>query len=254
MAGLTISRDFFFSKFYNFAMECADNTMAGVVKKNGAINKRIDQDLVKSVAVYYALEKVFQNYDVDRATEKGIKGFIFTTVHNQTLTELGKAGTEVKPITQDVDTLFKNPAAMGYTKDLSYKQRKEEVLAGMMATLKTLSPEDQELIGLWMDNQKTYIERALDAIGLDDTPGNRNMIAVRFNRAKIHLARAMGGKKPNYRDTYDPFSSASNAISNNCVPLKLNAKKRRQILVSAETTKSLDYQYMAERLYDMVVK
>ena len=55
MAGLTISRDLFFSKFYDFAMECADNTIAGVVKKNGAINKRIDQALVKSVAVYYAL-------------------------------------------------------------------------------------------------------------------------------------------------------------------------------------------------------
>ncbi|MGM9749945.1 MAG: hypothetical protein ACI3ZH_02900 [Candidatus Cryptobacteroides sp.] len=47
---------------------------------------------------------------------------------------------------------------MGYTKDLSYKQRKEEVLAGMMAKLKTLSPEDQELIGFWMDDQKTYRE------------------------------------------------------------------------------------------------
>ena len=52
------------------------------MKKKGAINKRIDQDLVKSVAVYYALEKVFQNYDVDRATEKGIKGFIITTFHS----------------------------------------------------------------------------------------------------------------------------------------------------------------------------
>lgn len=254
MAGLTISREFFFSKFYNFAMECADNTMAGVVKKNGAINKRIDQDLVKSVAVYYALEKVFQSFDVDRATEKGIKGFIFTTVHNQTLTELGKATTEIKPLTKDVDNLFKNPAAMGYTKDLSYKQRKEDVLADMMRTLKKLSPEDQELIGFWMDDQKTYIEMALDALGLEDTPSNRNMIAVRFNRAKIHLAKAMGGKKPNYRDTYAPFPSASNAISNDYVPVEINAKRRRQRLVAAEITKSLDYQYMAERLYDMLVK
>ena len=38
MAGLTISRDLFFSKYYDFAMECADNTLAGFVKKNGAIN------------------------------------------------------------------------------------------------------------------------------------------------------------------------------------------------------------------------
>ena len=254
MAGLTISRDLFFSKFYDFAMECADNTMAGVVKKNGAINKRIDQALVKSVAVYYALEKVFQNYDVDRATEKGIKGFIFTTVHNQTLTELGKAGTEIKPLTQDVGTLFKNPAAMGYTRDLSYKQRKEEVLAGMMAKLKTLSPEDQELIGFWMDDRKTYIERAIEVLGLEDTPGNRNMIAVRFNRAKIHLAKAMGGKKPNYRDSYAQFPSASNALPAQFAPAQLNTKSLRQQKVAAEITKSLDYQYMSERLYDMLVK
>lgn len=254
MAGLTTSRDLFFKEYYGFAMDCASITLAGVVKKNGPINKRIDQGLVKSVAVYYALEKVFQNYDVDRATEKGIEGFIYTTVHNQTLTELSKGGTVVDPLTQDVDTLFKNPAAMGYTKDLSYKQRKEDVLADMMAKLKTLSPEDQELIGFWMDDQRSYIERAIEALGLEDTPGNRNMIAVRFNRAKLHLAKAMGGKKPNYRDTYAPFPSASNAISKDYVPVEINAKRRRQRLAAAEITKSLDYQYMAERLYDILVK
>lgn len=254
MAGLTISRDLFFSKFYNFAMECAGNTLAGVVKKNGPINRRIDQDLVKSIAVYYALEKVFQNFDVDRATEKGIKGFIFTTVHNQTITELGKAITQIGPLTQDVDNLIKNPATMGYTKDLSYKQRKEEVLAEMMMTLKTLSPEDQELIGFWMDDKKTYIERALDVLGLENTPSNRNMIAVRFNRAKIHLAKAMGGKKPNYRDSYAQLPSASNAPLKSSAPVQLNTKSRRQQKVAEEITKSLDYQYMAERLYDMLVK
>lgn len=254
MAGLTISRDLFFSKFYNFAKECADNTMAGVVKKNGPINKRIDQDLVKSIAVYYALEKVFQNFDVDRATEKGIKGFIYRTVHNQTITELGKATTQIGHFTQDVDTLLKNPADMGYTKDLSYMQRKEEVLAEMMMTLKTLSPEDQELIGFWMDDQKTYIERALDVLGLESTPSNRNMIAVRFNRAKIRLAKAMGGKKPNYRDSYAQLPSASNALPESFAPVQLNSKSRRQQKVAAEITKSLDYQYMAEKLYDMLVK
>ena len=47
MAGLNISRDLFFSKFYDFAMECADKTIAGFVKNNGDINKRIDQGPVK---------------------------------------------------------------------------------------------------------------------------------------------------------------------------------------------------------------
>ena len=105
-----------------------------------------------------------------------------------------------------------------------------------------------------MDDQKTYIERAIEVLGLEDTPGNRNMIAVRFNRAKIHLAKAMGGKKPNYRDSYAQFPSASNALPAEFAPANLNTKSRRQQKVAAEITKSLDYQYMAERLYDMLVK
>ena len=55
------------------AEEVADITIDKHVSEHGPIDPKIDVDLVKDLGVSYALDKVFETYDVDNKNKASIK-------------------------------------------------------------------------------------------------------------------------------------------------------------------------------------
>lgn len=78
--------------------ESADATICRHVQKHGALNSRIDVDLVKDLAVETALSKVFYNYDPERAKKANaqLSTFLNKVVNNCVLNELSSEGRELK--------------------------------------------------------------------------------------------------------------------------------------------------------------
>ena len=109
----------------------------------------------------------------------------------------------------------------------SSSKGKEQLIRRMMKKLQQLPPVDQLVIRYWMneerDNrsyemegekpQRTYVQRVLDELGLDESAANA--ITIRCFKAKKKLAALMKGEKTDYHDIYIPGSSSWKGYSGN---------------------------------------
>ena len=80
----------FVKEYRDLACRYADAAICRHVQKHGALNSRIDVDLVKDLAVETALSKVFYNYDPERAKKANAQfsTFLNKVVNNCVLNEL----------------------------------------------------------------------------------------------------------------------------------------------------------------------
>ena len=96
---------------------------------------------------------------------------------------------------------------------------KEKLIRDMMRKLQQLPPMDQLVLRYWMNEEhddrayevdgekptRTYVQRVIDELGLDDSASNA--ITLRCFKAKKKLAALMKGVKTDYHDIYIPGSS-----------------------------------------------
>lgn len=216
---MNIELDFksFCDQYYKAAEKVADITIADHVKKHGAISKYIDVGLVKDLGISYALEKVYCKYDVDHESKAKITTFLSTVVHNCVLTELGKEATKVQAGKRKSGFDFtKDPGSnvgrgMGGFRDYIESgrkfEKKEDLIKEILVCVKRLSGVDQIILNSWMTCKRSeYTSDAIEALGWEDTPNNRNVVHVRCNRAIEMLQKMMGGARSDYRDIYvSPF-------------------------------------------------
>ncbi len=88
----------FVKEYRDLACRYADAAICRHVQKHGALNSRIDVDLVKDLAVETALSKVFYNYDPERAKKANAQfsTFLNKVVNNCVLNELSAEGSALK--------------------------------------------------------------------------------------------------------------------------------------------------------------
>lgn len=88
----------FVKEYLDLACRYADAAICRHVQKHGALNSRIDVDLVKDLAVETALSKVFYNYDSERAKKANAQfsTFLNKVVNNCVLNELTAEGRALK--------------------------------------------------------------------------------------------------------------------------------------------------------------
>lgn len=256
--GLTLNQ--FCSKYFDAAMKIADMTVADHIKRYGRISERADIDEAKSVAVNYALEKVYTHFDVDHESQAKLETYMSTAVRNQTITEIKAETSKVKlpdnnkkhkgekestviiefiPQGGIKQTIGEPYSRIGYT---GVYEKKEEVILHMLNCMKQLPPIDQVILKNWMYKQKTYISDSIDELGWEHSKENENVVGVRCNRAKKSLGKLMG-EKPNYRDvSLDPIPFIQTLESED------SAVESRKKATYSAIAKGVDYLDLQSRL------
>lgn len=269
----------FCSKWYDKAMKVADITITKIEKKNGPISASIDLDSVKAVGVTYALEKTYNTYDVDNERHASVETYLSTLVRNCVITELGKETTAVKRAhgvskpRRDKYTVKYSSVTPGmpqkgstgkvfephdYVETYGWAGRKEEVLAELTGLLKKLPPMDQVVLANWMEDERTYIAKSIEALGLEDTKRNRDMLSLRRNRALKALKDMMGGKRPDYRDIYIPSGhlrdlDGMESEYSGVERADRNFERRRERAARAHITREINYKSFSESAYRKLV-
>ena len=220
---LQISYDEFVRQYFEVAMQYADIEIAKHVKKHGPLNRYVDADDVKSLAVTNSLNNVYMNYDPDNEKGASITTYMRTIVHNSVITELKKASTQVKrnhpelikkkPNSYELPKYSQiTPGVMlkgidnikrevhGYMEASGIFDRKEEALKLMLRCLTKLSYEEQVIVNCWMSEDTNYVRKALEVLGIEETTRSAGMIRRKLDLAKGKLQKLMGGVKPDYRD------------------------------------------------------
>ena len=270
-----ISYDEFSNRYFALGMELADITIAQYIKKNGSISQYIDVELVKQVGVSFALERVYNKYDVDREGAASLKTYMGTVVHNAVISELQKAWTDVKKSHPELvkkkdkvrDSIKYKAIATGvssmvnqvekrdphnYMEASDVYERKEKVLDKMMECLQKLSPTDQVILKYWMEDDVNYVERTLEHFGIESSTKSHQMVRTRCNRAKERLKKLMGGAKPDYRDVYIPTGE----FREDAVQVEegdRNLERRRTRAIKRELGAQMDYRQISTGLYDKLV-
>lgn len=222
------------------AQKYADMTIGGLVKAQGPINRKYDVENVKHLAVLNALEIAFTDFNPKRSRNQKLSSFLSTVVHNEVLSELGKEGTAVdrfggykrrkrtsasdgsvsimpgvSPSGSD-GRIFEPHEYMdifGSSKGKDIQQRK------LLKAYQQLSPMDQTVLHYWMYEEvddrayaevgekptRTYVKRAIDELGLDDSWVNA--ITLRRFKAINKLRAILKGVPVDYEDLYIPGSS-----------------------------------------------
>lgn len=250
----------FCNLYYKAAEKVADITIADHVKKHGAISKYIDVGLVKDLGISYALEKVYCKYDVDHESKAKITTFLSTVVHNCVLTELGKEATSVQAGKRNGGFDFtKDPGSnvgrgMGGFRDYLESgrkfEKKEDLIKEMLACVKRLSAVDQIILNCWMLYKRSeYTSQAIEALGWEDTPNNRNVVHVRCNRAIEMLQKMMGGARSDYRDIYvSPFGEKTPEPASPAKASYNYVRRYQRAAKKAISGKVVDYDRLSEVL------
>lgn len=220
---LQMSYDEFVSQYFETAMQYADKEIANHVKKFGQLNKFVDADDVKSLAVMHSLKNVYMNYDPENEKGASLTTFMRKVVHNSVITELKKASTQVRRNHPELNKRKVNPyelpkysqimpgimpggkdclkrEAHGYMEVSGVYGRKEEALNLMMRCLTKLSWEEQVVVNCWLSEDNNYVRKALEILGIEETTRSAGMIRRKLDLAKGKLQKLMGGVKPDYRD------------------------------------------------------
>ena len=264
----SLSHDEFLGKYYDKAWKIAEVTIASVIKKNGQIHPSIDIDSVKAEGVMAGLERTYENFDVHHKSGDKVDPLLITIVRNCVLNELGKATTAAKrahlatPTKRGAkdDRKYHNlikgvPQSQSgrpvephdYIESLGWQERKEDVLDLLCKYMKRLPVNDQVILSYWAKDESTYVELALEELGLEQTPINANWVYGRKNKALKALRKMMGGERPDYRDI--TLTSAQAGI-NGTVYSNRNDLRRHQYAAKANVTRNINYRETASGLVE----
>ncbi|MCQ2148593.1 MAG: sigma-70 family RNA polymerase sigma factor, partial [Bacteroidales bacterium] len=201
---LTMSFEDFQKKYYLVAISFGELKVKKHIAKNGLFDPSVDVEMAVVEGAFNGLEKAYKSYDVDNVDDQSIKKFLYTVVGNAVIDAIRHQGSIAGSTKRnDFENELKFNAKLGgYAGTSDYHERKEEVIKSMIALVKKLDPTSQVIIDCYIKDDKNYIENSIKALGMEDNKSSRNIVAIRFNRAKKKLAELMGGKKPDYRDMY----------------------------------------------------
>ena len=253
------------------AEEVADITIDKHVSEHGPIDPKIDVDLVKDLGVSYALDKVFETYDVDNKNRASIKTFLSVVVRNKVLNELSKARTEAKKKRRSDDpagdlyiegSFRANEDSYGLLDALKVKgkfEKKEELIAAMHSCMAKMNPVDVAIIKIWSNYPRfEYTAAALDELGWEDTPRTRNMVQVRCSKAIDSLGKRMEKYREDFLNVYStPEKMPEEKTIGGPRPkthsdVDYNFVRRRRRAARKSITSGIDYSDLAASLADML--
>ena len=273
--------DEFMRTYYEKAWTIAEVTIASIVKKNGPINPAIDIESVKATGTINGLQRTYENFDIGHNSHAKEKTLLATVVRNCVISELEKATTAAihaglmkpraskKKMTreeedQELERACRIFAGVGqranpsgpveshdYQETEGWRERKEEILDRLVRQMKRLPVNDQIILNHWSENEKTYVEKSLAELGMENTPTNANWVYGRKNKALKALAKMMGGEKPDYRDIYLPSAGYNTNIA---VYSDRNELRRHQYAAKAMVMRNIAYKKTVSQLNEKFFK
>ena len=273
----------FLESYYEMALKYAENTIRSVIKTHGHIHSAIDVDSVIAEGVLSGLEKTYEKYSSNHESGAKVTTLLNRIVHNAVLTELEKATTAAikadlmpprptkKKMTEEekekeleqicriiagVDqraSPAKPNESHTYQEAEGWHERKEKELQRIRECMTRLPIHDQVILSHWAEDEKTYIEKSLEELGLENTPKNANWAYGRRKRALMSLSHMMGGKKPEYRDIYFPSAKfQTNIAIHSCQkePFSIQFKSKDQISGNIDYTKTA--QVISEKVFNEI--
>lgn len=273
--------DEFMANYFDEAWKIAEITIASLVKKNGPINPAIDIESVKATGAINGLQRTYENFDTQHQSGATVKTLLNKVVHNCVIGELQKATTSAihaglmnprgskKNMTKEEEEkelerrcrilagVDQRAVSNGPKEPHDYQEseewavRKEEVLKKMTMYMKRLPVNDQVILAHWAEDEKTYVERSLAELGMENTPKTANWVYGRKNKALNSLAQMMGGEKPDYRDIYIPSAGRD---TNSAAYSDRNELRRHQYAAKSQVTRNINYKKTVHQLAEKYFK
>ena len=273
--------DEFMTNYFDEAWKIAEITIASLVKKNGPINPAIDVESVKATGAINGLQRTYENFDTQHQSGATVKTLLNKVVHNCVIGELEKQTTRAirdglmnprpskkkKTKEEEEKELEKKcrifagveqrhvsngpKEAHSYQEVEGWAEQKEKVIAKMTKYMKRLPVNDQVILTHWAEDEKTYVEKSLAEIGMENTPQTANWVYGRKNKALKALAQMMGGKKPDYRDIYIPSAGRN---TNSAAYSDRNELRRHQYAAKSQVTRNINYKKTVHQLAEKFFK
>ena len=230
---------------YDEAMKDAEYTISAIVKEKGKMDARMDLEMVKSLAVLSALESTYLHFDPSRGGKLTsflslvVRNDVKTELGKES-TQVRKFGAQQKKrktssktdekVEVEFSGIMPGVKGSGNKEELfepaifmdveGSSKGKEMLWRKVRKKLQQLPPVDQTVIRCWMYEeqddmaylmdgekpQRTYVQRALDELGLPET--SANAITIRRFKAVQKLKALMKGENTDYHDMYVPGSSS----------------------------------------------
>lgn len=190
-----LSYNEFCNKYYMDACKAADSALVNIIKQHGAPHTSIDVDLVKDLAVTFALRKAYENYDSKKEGKSSVKTYLSKIVHNRVLTEFQK---EAKGVgagdRRSLDEDFNEGGE--YDGTFAEEDGTEQMnrLAKMLKCIDSLGEEEQVVIRCWLANSRTYTDDALKKLGWGFE--RRSDVQSLKSKAMSELRKMMKKDKP----------------------------------------------------------
>lgn len=188
--------------YYDQAMASARYHLGKMKSAQAAWDCRMDEDALAVDAVMEALQKAFVKYDPARGAS--ISTFLSRLVHNELADALEKeirrlAACNCRDMTdgQEAEYTFKEMVTSIPEKAM------EQLIVKLRAAILRLSPVDQSILGFFMEDPKTFVERSVRQLGV-----TADYVSVHKNRALAKLPALMGMDAKDYFDLYEEHQFA----------------------------------------------
>ena len=161
-------------------------------KKQGPLDRLVDEDYVIDCAVLAALEKTYRYYDQARGTK--ITTYLSTIVHNELVDTLKKeskaamAKSELNDVKAYIRTLEYEDSFSGLS-----DEAKARLIPLLTAAVERLSASDQVILNYYLEDKSTYIDKSIEVLHV-----RRNYVSLRIFRIMKLLPKLMGLTRDDY--------------------------------------------------------
>ena len=173
--------------YYDTAKKSAEIHLSKLVLKYGEAGAHVDRQYVVDAAALTAMEKTYTNFEASRGTK--ITTYLSRIAHNEVVDEYTK---ESKAAEKQANIDYLRSSVKSYSEDMS-PEAKETLITRMRSAILKLSPSDQVILGLWLEDKKTYVARSSEALGTSE-----QYVTLRRYRIFELIPKLMGMTQEDY--------------------------------------------------------
>ncbi len=186
--------------YYDHAMADAKYYLAKFKSASSHWDSRIDEEVICVDAVMESLQKAFVKYDSSRGAS--LTTYLSRLVHNELIDELERETRSLSTlnnITTGQEAEFSISNMVSRIPEKAMDGLKEKLRAAILR----LSPIDQSILGFFLEDPTTFVERSVASLGV--TPA---FVSVHKSRALSKLPSLMNMSADDYFDLYDDHTFA----------------------------------------------
>lgn len=185
----------FWDMYYDKAIEIAEVNMARTKKNSRYWDSLIDEDAIIIDAVTESLQKAYEKYD--SAKGEKMEPFIWGIIRNEILKELSRETRSLSTL-RDIDPKQEADYSIKRMASRIPEESMDKLKEQLWDAIRQLSPIDQSIIFIYLNNPKDYVEDAVNELGVTES-----FVKTHKCRALDRLPYLMKMTKSDYFDLYE---------------------------------------------------